>query len=459
MRKRKKIFFIGFFSLIFFISALCLILYSFGYVFDLEKKKIVSTGSFYFKTYPKECEIYLNGKFIKKTDPILGTAIIKNLKPDIYNIEIKKEGFSPWKKELEIKEKFVTEAKNIFLFPKNFNLSLITKDVDNFFIFKENILLKKGGEENWYFTLLNLKDLKEDVVLDKKDFKNEQLSFENLILNEEKAILELKDKKEKYFYLLDISTTPFIILKKINLPKNSENIIFHPSLDEIIFEKEGKFFEYNLKENIISQIFKVDILALFPLKDSFLLLSKDGFLYKNNFEGKIIEILNKTPFYFKENAKYKIISDNNASFIFLKECDQKCTLYSLNREDSSFKKIFENVKDIVFSPKLDKAIIYSNHEIWILFLKDYLEQPIKKEGELIFLNRFSKEIIESSWFNKNYIIFNTDNRVKISEIDNRDGINIVDLVNLENKKIFLTKDFKLLILEKEGKLFYNSIIF
>lgn len=459
MKKRKQIFLLFFFIFLFIILAPFIILYSMGFVFDFSQKKFIQTGAFYIKVYPKKCKVYLNGKFIKRTDPFLGTAVIKNLKPGSYLLEVKKEGFNSWKKKLEIKENIITKAENIFLFPEKINLSLLTKDVENFFPFKEReILLKKGNKENWYLALFDLKNSKEKVVLAKENLKDEKLSLGNIIiLNKENVILEFKNKKgENHFYLLDFSLSS---LKKINLQKRSKDIIFYPFSKEKLILKNGEgFFEYNLKEGTLSPVFKSDIVSFFPLKDFFLLLSKNGFLYKNNFEGEIIEILNEKPLHLKEGKKYEIISNDSGSYVFIKECGKKCNLYFLNENGFFFEKIFnqKNIKDIIFSPKSNKVLIFLDHEIWILFPK----QPSREKERLVFLTRFSKKIKEVFWINEYYIIFNTKEKIKISEIDWRDGLNIVDLITLKNKKIFLMKDLRLLILGKEGDFFStpNSLI-
>lgn len=119
----------------FLLTAPSVILYSQGYRFDWEKKKITQTGAFYFKVSPKNADIYINGKFKKRTSGITDSVLIKNLLPNRYEVEITstKEGYYSWKKTLEIKEKQATEAKNIILFPENPNFVLVattTKAID-----------------------------------------------------------------------------------------------------------------------------------------------------------------------------------------------------------------------------------------------------------------------------------------------------------------------------------------
>lgn len=103
------------------------IFYSQGYRINFEEKKVVRTGAFYFKTSPGRAEVYLNGKLKNRTSMLASSVLIENLLPKFYEIEIKKDGYHPWKKTMEIKEKEVTEAKNIILFPRNPQFAVINQ--------------------------------------------------------------------------------------------------------------------------------------------------------------------------------------------------------------------------------------------------------------------------------------------------------------------------------------------
>ena len=158
MAKRQKFILFSILAILFFLIAPLAIFYSQGYRFDFEKKRVLRTGGFDFKVYPKRAEVYLNGKFIKKTDFLFGGAFIENLLPKKYKIEIKKEEYFPWEKNLEIKEGLVTEAKNIFLILENPRFDLLSKNVEGFFFLPgfENVILEKNDKEGWALYLLDL---------------------------------------------------------------------------------------------------------------------------------------------------------------------------------------------------------------------------------------------------------------------------------------------------------------
>lgn len=87
--------------------------YSLGYKIDYRKFKIYKTGLIYLKSAPTGASIYVNGKLQTDITP----AKIEELRPGSYMVEVKREGFYPWQKELIVKPNMVTKADEIVLFP------------------------------------------------------------------------------------------------------------------------------------------------------------------------------------------------------------------------------------------------------------------------------------------------------------------------------------------------------
>ena len=68
------------------------------------------TGLLNANSFPHGSEVYIDGELVSATDNTL------YLKPGEYIVEIRKEGFSPWQKKLNIQEELVTQT-NAQLFP------------------------------------------------------------------------------------------------------------------------------------------------------------------------------------------------------------------------------------------------------------------------------------------------------------------------------------------------------
>jgi len=202
-----------FFLLVFIVSLIALIALSRGYRLNFSNKSIESTGILVASSYPTGAKIYVNGVLKDATN----ANIILN--PGQYNIEIKKEGYSVWKKQLNIKGEVVTKA-DALLFPQNPSLAPVTS-----------------------------------LGINKAKFVN---NFDKTILisinsDEEKDGIYLLDNKENTLSLF--SSLKLIALKKI-FPQNidilNSDIKISPDGKQIILsikEEENIIYSYLLNTN------------------------------------------------------------------------------------------------------------------------------------------------------------------------------------------------------------------
>jgi|SRR3989338_2377135 len=123
MNKKTRTILFAICVFLFALTAPSIILYSQGYRFDFETRKVVQTGGLYFKVAPRSAEVYLNSKFKNTTSVFTSSSLIENLLPKTYYAEIKKDGYYSWQKTLTVEERRVTEAKNITLIPQNINFT------------------------------------------------------------------------------------------------------------------------------------------------------------------------------------------------------------------------------------------------------------------------------------------------------------------------------------------------
>lgn len=77
------------------------------------------TGLLVVNSYPTAAQVYINGKLTTATDTTL------NLDPGTYEVEIVKDGYTRWKKTLQVEKELVTQT-NAVLFPTALNLSPLT---------------------------------------------------------------------------------------------------------------------------------------------------------------------------------------------------------------------------------------------------------------------------------------------------------------------------------------------
>ncbi|MFH0764356.1 MAG: PEGA domain-containing protein [Candidatus Omnitrophota bacterium] len=128
--------------LIFFIMLPIILSYSLGYKIDYRNLKTYKTGIIYLNSRPSGASVYVNGKIYKDLTP----AQIEELKPGIYNIEVRREGFYPWEGKLTVRPNMVTRADSIVLFPIGGNVKMISDlDVAAFTVSDNNYMYYFAG--------------------------------------------------------------------------------------------------------------------------------------------------------------------------------------------------------------------------------------------------------------------------------------------------------------------------
>jgi hypothetical protein len=482
MTKRTRTFLFLSLVILFLLIAPFTVFYSLGWRFDWETKKIFRPGIFYFKVWPKSAEIYLNGELKKKTDFFFGSALIENLSPKKYDVEIRKEGFQVWKKSLEIKKGEVTEGKNIVLVPQSPIFTNLAKGVKQFFfspdekkiILKEEVSNSEDSENpSWSLKLFELGKNVRSHLIEEKNISKEEVQLLSLSFSSDskKVLLKLGLAEKVGFYILKVDVTPPIITPLDFLPPNVQEVYFHPKNPEKLFAlptlspettetrespkgqtslkgidyMEG-LSEIDLPSRTISLPILKDIIAISFFDNDVYYLETSGFLFKNDLFFNREEKLNVIPFSLKEETKYKIGA--SFSYIVLKEGD---TLYTFNKNKKIFEKLSEGIKGFRFCPDFKKTVYFNDYEIWVLFLEKTYDQPQKEVGDQLFLTRFSEKIDDVFWYTNHYLMFNAGEKIKIAEIDDRDRISIFDLAELKTPEIFWSQiNKKLYVLSEEN---------
>jgi len=464
MTKRTRTILFSILLIFFLIVAPLIVLYSLGWRFDWQNKKAVQTGIFYFKAWPKSSNIYINEELKDKTDMFFGSALVDYLMPNKYEIKITKEGYHDWKKILDITKKKVTEAKNITLIPNNVNLQKLIENVEEFFISpdKRDIIIKQENtidkKSTWSLKLYELDNELKSHLVDETDFSTKGVELFNIIFspNSEKVLLELGLNEKIQYYLLDTRKSP-VVVTKLDFLDSPEKIFFHPKDNNKLFilqeiKKNKKTIitlnevDINNKE-ILPPIIE-DIVTCSIVDNNIYFLNNLGSVFVSSLSGEKIEKLNIITFPYKEETDYEIIASNSS--ILLRE---RGSLYFFEESTKSFKQLFSNLKSYQFSPDKNKLAYHNNNEIKVLFLEKQYDQPEKEKNEELFINRFSEEIGDVFWYTDHYLIFDLGNIIKITELDNRDKINIVDLIELEHEKMFFSNK-KLYLLS--GGILYSS---
>jgi hypothetical protein len=238
--------------LVFIIFSPILVWYSLGYTFDFEKKAFVKTGLLYVQTKPPQAQIFLSGKYKKKTDRIFGRAKILRLIPKKYLVEIKKENYLPWKKELEIKEGEVTEVLGIILFPQKINFKELEK--------KEEFFLKKAQKNlipcEVFFPQSN-------QCQNKSYFPKKIGDFEVFLEGKDVFLFSFDKGKEK------------ILENFLGWDEKGEKILLFSQKEIWEINPEGKKLLFRTSEEIQDAVFLNENYVIFALSGKIIILETD----------------------------------------------------------------------------------------------------------------------------------------------------------------------------------------
>lgn len=103
-----------------FVAILILVIaYARGYRLDVKKKLVTATGIIAVDSSPKTAKIFVNGELKGVTDMNL------TLPPGKYTVELKKDGYMDWKKNISLKGELVMTLEAT-LFPQNASLTPLT---------------------------------------------------------------------------------------------------------------------------------------------------------------------------------------------------------------------------------------------------------------------------------------------------------------------------------------------
>lgn len=461
MTKHSRFFLFLSLAVIFLVAAPLTVFYSLGWRFDWKGKKIIQPGVFYFKVWPKSSQIYINGELIKKTDFFFGSTMVENLMPQKYQVEIKKDGFLPWQKTLEINERVVTDAKNIILVPEKVNFNVLAKNIGKLYlspdkkkiVAEEKIIpdTENNKTASWEIKIIDSENNLKSRLLGEKDVFKEGADLLDFKMSPDSQTILLKLKtKEKTpktrYYLAELSKNPLVFDRLDYLNENTKEVDFNPlSTEKLLFLESGDLKEANLFSGQTSLALGDKIITFLWEGNNLYAISESGTLFRANSSFSQIEKLNTTPFSVKKDASYQIIASDSG--IFLKEND---TLYKFSEDKKGFESFSESLKDAVFSQDSRKMAYYTDYEIKILFLKESFDQPYRQQNSQIFLTRFSEKIGQVFWLTNHYLLFSVGNKIKIAEIDDRDKINIFDIAEFEKPEIIFSQNLKKLFILTGG---------
>jgi len=133
--------------ILFFLILFSVIAFARGYRIDFKQQNVTSTGIISVSAYPRASKVFINGTLRGVTD------LNVTLPPGKYQVEVKKDGYTTWTRDVTLKGELVVTL-DALMFPINPSLSPITNlgisklirvNSDRLLIFTENGVPEKDG--------------------------------------------------------------------------------------------------------------------------------------------------------------------------------------------------------------------------------------------------------------------------------------------------------------------------
>jgi hypothetical protein len=424
--------------LIFTIIAPGIIMYSQGYRFDIKKMQFLETGGIYVKTIPGETTVSIDDDYQNKTSTFSRDLLIQNLLPENHSIEIKKDSYHSWTKTLEVNERKVSEAKYIILFPNDIPFASISNDVKSFYPYSNNkmLLLTISNELLSYDT-----EKKETIKILSKTQTPYNISNISFSLTGKRALIETSTGLH---YLLNLETSTISLIRSMS--SNTQSFVFDSNNEgSFFYQVNNLIYRVNADKQTAPKLFKKESVKAFTISGNDIYSLENGLLYRDNLTLNINETLSSTPFKTIDST-YELVTMEGEIFLI----ENKKVVYLFNKETKIFDKKIEAKTELKYTPFYERILFAVDNELWLLLLKDTETPFFTKAYSTIFISRFSQNINNIKWLNGDYFIYTLNNKVNISEIDNRDHINSFELPQTETTKIFFNGNTKkLFLLNKE----------
>ena len=398
LRTRRILFFI--FLAVFIPSSAGIISYSQGWRFNFETFAIQKTGAIYIETQPKDVLIKIDQKFFTdKSGIIKKGTLITDLLPKNYQIEIQRDGYFLYHKNITVKPSLVTEAVGIILIPMDFKNELkISKNLkgEKFIDFSADaskIIIKNSKNNIYYlYNLNNQSSLNISNLFENMTGKNiKKIAFYPLELN--KLIIES-----------DVSSALYIV----DVNRLKSEIIFKNS-------KESSLISWNAENSNI-----------YYIEQNIGLKTKNYQLIAFNLIAKTKSKIADLP---SDNNPY-IAVKSSANGRFLAALNTLGNIYLFDSREGIFKQIAHDAKFFAFSPDGKKiAFLDNDGKLNIYFLEEWARNIFKKSGETIGFNLENKELIKSFyWYEDSAHLFIQQKSVDFMEIDERLPLNRYPIV-------------------------------
>ena len=297
-------------------------LFSKGYRIDFSSLSITKTGDIYIKSIPEKPDIFIDGEKVAPSRVMARNGLlVGGLIPKKYRIELKKDGYLSYIKNIEVEESMVTQLLNVVLIPEEIELNKLSENIKGDSIIdiseeNKSLIAYDSEDNNYYLCSLTAISNCDNITSERKTLLKQSISDIDFYPSEKNVFVVFT---KNAIYRMDIENKSASKIKdgEFDVWFINKNNLY---LTETIDNSNEDSNEY------LSSIVVVDL----SLK-------------------KEIEKIN-LPFEIEKISKIKA-SNNYISLIL-----DSGELFLINDSDKKMKKIANSVKESAFSPEETKML-------------------------------------------------------------------------------------------------------
>ncbi|MBI3291012.1 PEGA domain-containing protein [Candidatus Falkowbacteria bacterium] len=430
---RRRIIYIGFFA-IFIILAPIIILYSTGYSYNFKKNKLEKTGIIFIESNPKNAQVYIDGKLKKNKTPARFTRML----PGTYKIEVRKDGYHSWSKEMEVKSNLTTFNRDIIIFKKSLPINIADGQI--------NILTASPDQKKIVYSII-----KEGI---------EELRFFNLNNNSDFLIQEFSPNSYNMFEFIEWSPSQNKVLLKQALGNINQYLIVDTetlkikelsaitriNFERLSWDQGSDNFLYGLRQAVLHRI---DIAnntddALLSANISDFWINGNEILYITELAGE--SFLNREFLDISSGEAERIKLPSPSEYTLENSINDQIVLLDKRNSDlfiikkSAFNSqgiekdiiLQDKAKELIWSENGRELLYYTDFEIWIF-------DAGKQEKKIV--TRYGEVINQALWHPEDtYVIYQVGNSVRVIETVDNEMKNDLELTLVSNINSVLIDD-------------------
>jgi len=257
----------SFFVILFLVIAPPLVLYTAGYRYDFEYKRLVETGSLVVRSDPEDALIFLNGELLEERTP----TIINTILPGKINLLIEKEGYLPWEKEIEIYPHTAAFEEDIKLYPKTGPKSIVREKVAEYWWnYKQNKIAYITEDKK--LRLYNLLSQKDVLIANLDEKILTEFAFSP---HDDQFFFGRQQGQNTEYFIVDANFLDKVISLNKIMPQNMESMQWDPHTPNTIYTlSDGSLYRIPYLLQTTRLIFKKSVKTYLIEKERILLIKK-----------------------------------------------------------------------------------------------------------------------------------------------------------------------------------------